>query len=380
MKIGVSTLGGDGGKSGISQYIRALLKEFAALQSSELQFEVIAHEDELDFFLPERELPFVTVSPALRPPRKNQLWHQTHLPGLCRQRGYDVLFLTAGNRRLAWSLPCPSVGTVFDFSLLHIKGKYGPVQEFYITQVLPALARRLTHVITLSDASKKDIIQFAKVPESRITVIPAAADPERFQVRSECEARRVVAERLKLEKPYLLYVSRIEHPGKNHYRLIEAFEILKKKWVLPHQLVFVGSDWNGAEEVHARAEASPLKDEILFTGFTPSELLPHLYAAADAFVFPSLWEGFGLPVLEAMQAGVPVACSNVASLPEVAGDAAVLFDPSQPETIAAALEKLVLDDLLLEELRQRGLSRASQFSWRRAAEETISVLQRAAQR
>jgi len=155
MKIGITTFGGDGGKSGISQYIINILREFAALADSakvattagedKPDFEVIVYEDEKELFVPDpNSMSTICFGDSLRSPVTNIKWHQFSLPKLCRKQKYDVLFLPAGNRRLPMSLPCPSVGTVHDFSSIHVEGKYDPARMFYIKRVLPFLIRRQT--------------------------------------------------------------------------------------------------------------------------------------------------------------------------------------------------------------------------------------------
>ncbi len=376
MRIGISTCAGDGGKSGISQYMIQLINEFAKDKSG-IEFECIVYPDEQDIFIsdPKRILP-VHISPRLKPPIVNVAWNQVGLPVLCRKRGYDVLFLPAANRRICYHAPCPTVGTVHDFSNLHVKGKYDPARHFYITRALPPLIRRLNHVLTVSEASKKDIVEYAQVPADRVTVIYNGAHHQVYTPGDPKAAFARVAGSYGLRAPYLLYVSRIEHPGKNHIRLIHAFERLKASGI-PHQLVLAGSDWKGAEQVHLAREQSPYKQDILFTGFLKGSDLPDLYRAADLLVFPSLYEGFGLPVVEAMASGIPVACSNLSSLPEIAGGAAELFDPYDPESIAAAVRSL-MDPVRRCEYVQKGLLQSKKFEWSANARTTLGILKRAA--
>jgi len=156
--------------------------------------------------------------------------------------------------------------------------------------------------------------------------------------------------------------------------LIRAFTRLKDSEPIPHQLVLAGSDWDRADEVHRVAEASDCAADIVFTGFASTADLPDLYCGADLFVFPSLYEGFGLPVLEAMSCGVPVACSNLSSMPEVAGDAAVLFDPYDEEAIAEAMRSLLTDSEMLGRYARQGLERSKGFSWSVTAARTLEVI------
>ena len=379
MKIGITTFGGDGGKSGISQYIINLLREFSSLMSGE-SGEVLVYEEEKNIFVPDNgDILPLCFDYRLRSPILNLAWHQVALPRWCRKRKYDVLFLPAGNRRLPLSVPCPTVGTVHDFSSLHVEGKYDPARMFYISRVLPPLIRRLTRVITVSESSKRDIVEHAGVPEERITVTPLAADSQLYFPRDKENATSRIRARYGVQPPYIFYLSRIEHPGKNHVRLIRAFARLKATRTVPHQLVLAGSDWLRADEVHRAAADSGCAAEILFTGFTPAEDLPDLYCGADLFVFPSLYEGFGLPVLEAMSCGVPVACSNLSSMPEVAGDGGLLFDPYDEEAMAETIRSVLMDANVQKHYARLGLARSKEFSWSRTAVRTLEVIRAAAE-
>jgi glycosyltransferase involved in cell wall biosynthesis len=379
MKVGISTFGGDGGNSGISQYIIQLIREFAR-EPDGCNFEVIGYGEERAVFVPESggiaHLPFGS---HLRSPIRNVFWHQTSLPRYCRERAFDVLFLPAGNRRLPVYSPCPTVGTVHDFSSIHVPGKYDRARLFYITRVLPFLVRRLTHVLTVSESSKRDIVEYARVPEEKVTVTPLSANPGVYFPRDQQEAVALLSPRHAVRTPFILYTSRIEHPGKNHARLIRAFAELKRRDRIPHQLVLAGADRERAEEVHRTAEESGFAEDILFTGFVATEDVPLLYQAADIFVFPSLYEGFGLPILEAMACGTPVACSRISSMPEVAGDAAILFDPDEEGSIASAIGSIICGTDLRKDLSARGLERSRQFSWARTAAQTLQVLRSVAQ-
>ena len=168
----------------------------------------------------------------------------------------------------------------------------------------------------------------------------------------------------KSEVSALLYISRIEHPGKNHVRLIEAYSRLPRDLAEAHPLVIAGADWKDAEAVHEAAAKSPYSDLIQFTGFVPAEDIEGLWSQTGFYVFPSLFEGFGLSLIEAMARGVPCACSNNGSLGEIAGDAAITFDPESVEAIADALVRLVSEPEPEREARiARGLEWVKRFSW-----------------
>ena len=167
---------------------------------------------------------------------------------------------------------------------------------FYITRVLPFLIRRLEHVVAVIESSKRDILEYAHVLEDRVTVIPLAADPNLYMPRDKVHALTSIGSQYGITQPYVLFISRIEHPGKNHVRLIIAFDQLKLQENTPHQLVLAGNDRDRADEVHQVAEKASCTKKIIFTGFVDTKDIPTWYNEADIFVFPSLYEGFGLPV------------------------------------------------------------------------------------
>lgn len=373
MKIGIPTFACDGGRSGIGQYLIYLLHELSTIEE-DVDIEIIGHADELDVFLPEgHNFQILTVGSMYRNPILNIAWQNVVLPFLCLTHRYDALFLPAANRRLPTWVPCRSIGTVHDFSSLHVEGKYDPLRDFYIKSVLPFLIRRLTRVISVSECTRKDIVAYANYPDDRIRVIQHGVDHEIYQPDDKKAALDRISAKLNLHAPYVLYISRIEHPGKNHVALIRAFSKLKQEDHLPHQLVLAGSDWNRADEVHRVAEETGLGTAIHFTGFVDDGDLPDLYRGAELFVFPSLFEGFGMPILEAMASGVPVACSNTSSLPEVAGDAARYFDPSDEDAILDAMRELLNDPDKADDFKNRGITHAAAFNWNRVALAHVDV-------
>jgi glycosyltransferase involved in cell wall biosynthesis len=287
-----------------------------------------------------------------------------------------VVFLPAGNRRLGLGYGVPAVATVHDLSQLHVRQKYDAARMFYATRVLPLLIGRQQRIITVSSSTRSDVLSRTSVSADRVSVVPNGVDLSRYAPLDEASAREA-ALRLGLREPYLLYVARLEHPGKNHVTLLEAFARLRAAG-LPHKLVLAGPRWNGAEAIDAAVARLGLAEHVVFTGFVAGDDLPGLYAGAAAFVFPSLYEGFGIPLLEAMACGIPSCVANVSSLPEVAGDAALLFDPRDPAAIASALQRLLTDDLLRARLRARGLKRCAEFTWERSAGGVLEACRAAA--
>jgi glycosyltransferase involved in cell wall biosynthesis len=368
MKIGISTSVIQRGKTGIAQYIFSLLRAFSN-SDFDLRFSVFTLEEDHAFFEGlDHRFEIVSVPESFRPPVRNILWHQTRLPRLCT--GLDIIHIPS-YRRLLWSSPCPRVATIHDLAPFRVPKKYDFARMLYGRLVVRNLARRQERIITVSANTAKDIEQFFGIGRDRVTVIHNGLDHDQFYPRA-ADGRS-----FGLDRPFLLYVARLEHPGKNHVRLIEAFERFKQKTKSNWLLAFGGSDWYAAEAIHQRIAVSPCRDEIRRLGFVAANTLPLLYSSAEAFVYPSLYEGFGLPPLEAMACGCPVICSANGSLGEVVGDAAVIIDPENVDDIAAALERL---PAMRRELIENGLARAREFSWTRAAEETFSVYQRACSR
>ncbi len=263
----------------------------------------------------------------------------------------------------------PTVLTVHDLIFRHLPEHHKTLNRWYLNWTMPLYCRRADRIITISHATRRDLIAAYDVPPAKITVIHEAADP-RFRPQPP-EAVEAVRTRYDLPARYLLSVGTIE-PRKNLARLLEAFETLHAEGLTDALVVVGGRGWL-YDDFFARLERSPAREAVLFPGYVPDADLPPIYAGAQALAFPSLYEGFGLPVLEAMACGTPVACSNTSSLPEVAGDAALLFDPRDVTAITRALRRLLSDDALHADLRQRGLDRAATFSWDRVAAETEAV-------
>jgi glycosyltransferase involved in cell wall biosynthesis len=266
----------------------------------------------------------------------------------------------------------PTVLTVHDLIFRHLPAHHKPLNRWYLNLTMPLYCRRATHIITVSQATRRDLSAAYAIPEGKITVIYEAASP-RFRPQSEDVIAKVRA-RYGLPDRYLLFVGTIE-PRKNLTRLLSAFKTVHHEG-LTEGLVVVGRRGWLYDDFFAALEESPAKEAVILPGYVPDPDLPAVYAGAQALVLPSLYEGFGLPVLEAMACGTPVACSGVSSLPEVAGDAALLFDPRDTDAIAAALHRILSRDDLREALADRGTARAGCFSWSRAATETQSVYDR----
>ncbi len=263
----------------------------------------------------------------------------------------------------------PTVLTVHDLIFRHLPEHHKRLNRWYLNWSLPLYCRRATRIIAVSECTRRDLMTAYGLPAEKIVVVHEAADP-RFRPQSP-ERIDAVRKRYGLPERYVLFVGTIE-PRKNLARLLHAFETVHTAG-LTDALVLVGSRGWLYEGFFEELERSPARRAVIMPGYVPDEDLPAVYAGAQLLVFPSLYEGFGLPLLEAMACGTPVACSGTSSLPEVGGEAARYFDPVSEAAIADTLCGLLDDDSLLRELAERGLARAARFSWDRVADETESV-------
>jgi glycosyltransferase involved in cell wall biosynthesis len=312
-----------------------------------------------------------------------RLRHATLLPALLSLgqlqlgfQGYrhDLAFVhdLTGALPLAFC-PAPRLVTLCDAIPFIQPGASTLLERLIYRCWLPFAVKSVQAVITLSRQSKIDLENHLKIPGSKITVVPLAAGAQ-FRIMQEAEILPALL-RVGVERPYILYVGSLE-PRKNLLRLLQAYHQLLE-WSTRWNLIIVGANnlWNSTP-IAAEVERLGLGSRVKFTGYLPDENLPVLYNAASLFCFPSLYEGFGLPVLEAMACGVPVLTSNTSSLPEVAEDAAVLVDPYSVPEIAAAMRQILSDPDLAADLRRCGLQRAAQFTWQRTALATIAVYEK----
>lgn len=240
----------------------------------------------------------------------------------------------------------------------------------FLEHAVPSSAARADFIIADSENTRNDVICLLDADPERVFVVPGGVDSS-FSP-ADPEAVEQVRAAYGLDQPYILAVGVIE-PRKNFPRLIDAYNRLRLRSDLPNQLVIAGSRGWLSEETFRQADRSAFPSDIRFTGYVPEADLAALYTGADVFAFPSLYEGFGLPVLEAMACGTPVVCSNTSSLPEFAGDAALLVPPDDTDAIADALQRACEDDLLRDDLRRRGPERARCYQWQRSAERLVEV-------
>src|SRR5216684_685188 len=288
-----------------------------------------------------------------------------------RARNLDLLH---AQYLLPHHLRCRTVLTVHDVIYERFP-EFFTKADLYRNKIgVPWSCRRADHIITVSESSKRDLVELYGLNPERITVTYLGPDACYLPL-DKVEAKERLRRKYKIEGDFILCVGAIQ-PRKNVPRLLSAFARLKRKHELPHKLVIVGPKaWLPGEAFRLLGE-HPTRDDIIVTGYVPREDLPYFYNAASVFVYPSICEGFGLPVVEAMACGTPTITSRGSSLEEIAGDAAVLVDPCDDVGLASAIDKVLSDSLLREKLRSLGLARSKEFSFHKMAEQTQAIYRR----
>jgi glycosyltransferase involved in cell wall biosynthesis len=343
---------------GIGTYIRNLLRHLARLDTN-TEYVVLCQEADRTF-ADELGENFRAVPESSGP---YSVREQIAVPLDLRREGVNLFH--APHYVLPPLTPCRSVVTIHD--CIHLRfPQYLPnrLGYAYARSSLWVATHRSARVLTVSEASKRDILRYFSVPDAKIDVIYNAID-ERFHEEPPADDVMRVRERYQLHDPFILYAGNIK-PHKNLERLIEAFHVIRRGELQYVKLLIIGDEISKYATLRRTVHRYKLHKHVRFFGFVPDATLAILYRLARVFVFPSLYEGFGLPPLEAMASGTPVITSNVSSLPEVVGDAAMLIDPYEPDAIAGAMRRVLLEDRLRDDMRERGLARAREFSWDRS--------------
>jgi len=351
-------------RTGTENYSLNLIRRLLALQSD--------HRYRLYFnrLPPSYNLQPTTFHLKIMPfPR---LWTHLRLSWEMARRPPDLLFVPA--HVLPIVHPRRSVVTVHDLGYLYYPQAHRLLDRLYLDLSTRYNARAAAHLIADSSATKRDLIERYGAEPDKVTIVYPGYDNTVFQPVRDEKAIEAIKARYNIAGDYILFVGTLQ-PRKNLIRLIEAFSNLQSP-ISNIQLIIAGKKGWLYEETFRQVEELGLEWKVVFTDYAPEGDLPALLSGASLFVFPSLYEGFGLPVLEAMACGTPVVCSNVSSLPEVAGEAAILVDPLDVEELATAMERVLGDEELRAELTERGFEQARRFSWEKCARQTLDVLER----
>ncbi|MBP7687361.1 MAG: glycosyltransferase family 4 protein [Thermoflexales bacterium] len=347
--------------TGVSHFTRQTLAALLA-RADDRQYVPMAHR------AVNGQLPPGTAAPIGQPYHRRWWWMQTIAPKLLATLRPDFAHFT--NSIAPLTSPVPVVLTIHDLSLF-LQARTQPWRSLLtVRPIVPLAARRAAAIITLSQYTRQDMIRRLKIDPGKVHVVYGAPAAQFKPIADDGELDRV-RRQYGLPNRCVLYVGTLE-PRKNIPRLLRAFAQVRRSH--PEvRLVMAGQLGWKHRAIWQEIESLELADAVQWLGYVPAADLPALYTLATAFAFPSIYEGFGLPVIEAMACGTPVLTSQATALAEVAGDAALLIDPLAVEAIAAGLRRLLDDAALRDELRARGLHRAAEFSWERAAWETVKV-------
>lgn len=371
MRVGINSLFMiPEGVGGSETYLRNLIRELPALDPAIAYTLYTNRENAGTFAVPPganlREIP-CPVRAVRRPERL--AYEYAVLPMRAQRQHVDLLFspgFTAPARR-----GYASVVNILDMQPEDMPENFAPFYHFVHTRLMRRAARSAAHILTLSEHAKRRIVAVYGIPPERVTVSYLAAEPAYFTPVTPGEITRV-RQTYGIHAPYILSVATL-HPHKNLDALIDAFASLRATRDAPLQLVLVGLRGNAAATLQTKIRAAGIGGATVMTGWAPDADLPALYQGAAVYVLPSRYEGFGIPVLEAMASGTPVVTTTAASLPEVAGDAALLVDPDDRAALVEAVRRVLDDPMLRDDLIARGKARVPRFTWRKTAEATLEA-------
>ncbi len=372
MKVGISATKIRGGQSGVGRYVISLVKAML-VERPDIRLHIFAlRGDRRLFDFARGDVEVHTVEEKHESPLRNVLWHQRILPREAERLGLDLIH-TPSYRRMTPADRVPAVTSIHDLISFHDPGKSTVAQKLYSNLFAKGLAQRQRKIIASSSRTAKDVERFLEIPRGSIITIPKGIDHDVYNPGDPATSRALLAKTHRLLRPFFLYVARLDHPRRNHLRLIEAFESCKRKSESSWQLVLGGDDGKDAEVIHARAAASEFSEDIHFFGHVADDDLPDLYRAARAFVFPSLFEGFGQPPVEAMACGCPVISSRSGSLDQVLGVAATTIDPLDVNDMAGKMAIVVSEQGTREAMIEKGFKNAARFNWHTCAGEVAQV-------
>lgn len=325
-----------------------------------------------------RQAPLPLHTPPLSERTMVRLWHRLNCPWPRVEwfTGGPLDLFHATDFVLAPSAARRQVVTVHDLAFLFYPEAAMPSLHRYLNVVVPRSVRRADHLLADSHNTAKDLQDQWQIAAEHITVVQGAVDHERFQPVTDRKQLGEVRQRYGIgDRPFILGLSTLQ-PRKNFARLIEAFHQARQTAKLPHRLIIGGGKGWLFDEIFARVQALELTDDVLFPGYIADADLPALYTAAEVFAFPSLYEGFGLPVIEALACGTPVLTADNSCLPEAAGPGALYVKAEQVESIAEGLVTLAENASLRQQLRTLGLAHAAQFTWQRSAAQLLAAYQK----
>lgn len=381
MKVGLESVPFFGEPTGVGHYSRRLIEAAASLDSAPVKFEIVRSL-----------MPWRNFKPTLTPNRnlsyrvvrwfppiiyyqmfKRLGWAPAY--DLLAFRKYDAfIFFNFVAFPLRRKTKC--IVTIYDLSYVRYPQYTAPKNLAYLKKFVPPSLKRANAIITISESSKNEITNYYKVSSDKIKVIYPAVDQKLFRPQASQKIKHVTA-KYKITQPYILCVATLE-PRKNLIGVLDAFDKLPEQIKSSHSLVLVGGKGWLDGELEAKYDDLANKYNLVKTGYVPDEDLPALYSGAEVFVYPSFYEGFGMPPLEAMACGIPVITSDNSSLPEVVGDAGIMVKAEDTAGLASQIKRVLADKKLADSMRKKSLVQAQKFSWGKSARDLLNVIEEAA--
>lgn len=313
----------------------------------------------------------VDINVSKNSPLKNIIWHQWKFQMLQKKYKCDIAYIP--NFSLLLWKRIPTIVTIHDLIEFNIPDKFSKPRMMYRKVIDPLMVHNSDYITTVSECSKNDIIKFCGAKEDKIKVITNAADRDRFKLYDKRTVETVIHKYNLEYQSYFLFVGTIDYPGKNIMSAIKAYELLRNEKPIKEKLVIIGKNGFNANIIYDYVNKSPYKDSIIFTGYIEDLELPLLYAGCKIMIYLSLYEGFGLPVLEAMSCGVPVICSNTSCFPEVIGNLDISVPPLDIKQIKEKIASLISDNNYYRMISNKCYERANNFSWEKSAQEYYNV-------
>lgn len=352
-----------GAYTGDRTYWLGLLRGLCALEH-DCEILLYTHTAITDPALPKDDRLKQRVIPA----RNLRWWSWKLFPDVANADGAQVAHV---QYTVPPRLKMPVVTTVHDISFRLMPNHFPLKHRILLNLTVPPSMRRAKRVVTVSESSRQDILRVYRLPTEKVVAIPNAVD-ERLKPVERAQAEKTLRHHYGLEAPFVLMVGVLQ-PRKNLPLAVQAFAQAVLPSNLPHRLVIVGKPGWGVEELQRAITRWNVRGRAVLTGYVPDEHLPLFYSAADALMYPSLYEGFGLPLLEAMQCGCPVLASDIPVMREVMGDAGMLLTPTDPVVWTQALHTVLTNEWTRQQMRERGFRQAARFSWKQTAERTLEV-------
>jgi glycosyltransferase involved in cell wall biosynthesis len=367
MRIGIDATALPSQPVGAGNYIIQLIRSLVNLESGD-KFVIFAQESGHSLINISDSENVDWVIFADRKPGSRLLWEQIIFPKHIQESGIELLHSLHYTQPLR--LPCSSVVTLHDMTFFLYPRLHTLARRWFFPLMIRTSAKRADALIAISESTRQDAIQILGIPPKKITTTQLGVDSS-FQPIKDNESRRNVAEKYDLPEKFILYVGLVE-PRKNLPLLINAYQRLAARGT-DYQLVIVGRFGWMYEDVTRQIKQLNLGDKVHLTGYVPQEDLPLVYNLASLFVYPTRYEGFGLPALEAMACGTPVITTNVSSLPEIVAEAGLLIPPDDVQALYEAMESVLDDRKLGHDLSRKGTVRSAKFTWQRTAQQTLQI-------